>query len=128
MTVPVSGATLVGRIASAISRYRLPRSEEAAYQVAVEAVLGTLGIPFEAQRDLGAGYGRVDVFVPSIALGMELKVKGSLSDVTSQLHRYATCPELRELMLVTGSVRLGKIPSTLHGKRVTVVPTWRGCL
>lgn len=119
---------LVEQIAKAIGRFRLPRSEEATYQLAVEDVLGRLAIEFEAQRDLGAGYGRIDLFVPAIALGVELKVKGSLSEVTAQLHRYATCPLIERLMLVTGSVRLGQIPSSMNGKPVTVVPTWRGYL
>lgn len=115
-------------IAAALARVRLPRSVEADYHAAIARVLAEAGVAFESECDLGAGYGRVDVFVPALGLAVELKVKGSLSDVTAQLHRYASAPQVRQLLLVTGSVRLGNIPSSLCGKPVAVVATWKGYL
>lgn len=118
----------VEQIAGALERFRLPRYHEADFHAAVLSVLTEAGVVFESERDLGPAHGRVDVFVPTLGLGIELKVKGALSHVTAQLHRYALSAEVRRLMLVTGSARLGRLPATLNGKPITVVSTWRGYL
>jgi len=61
---------------------------------------------------------RIDFMVGRI--GIELKIKGSLSDVTRQLHRYAQSPDVDALLLVTTRMKLRHMPPTMNGKPVLV--------
>jgi hypothetical protein len=85
---------------------------------AVESALGDLGVAFEREVPLGAG-ARVDFLVDG-NVGLEVKVKGSLSDVTRQLWRYAKVERVGSLLLVTTIIRLCHVPKLLLGKPVRV--------
>lgn len=115
-------------LAETLGRYRLSTGNEAVYQRALGQLLTHLGIGFEAECDLGPDHGRIDFYLPSTEVGIELKVQGSPSGVTAQLARYATSPKIRELVLLTGRARLGQLPARLCGKPLIVVATWRGGL
>jgi hypothetical protein len=53
-------------------------------------------------------------------IGVELKVKGSVSEIIRQLHRYAKHQVVRELVLVTTRFTLTRLPRLLSEKPVCV--------
>ena len=117
------------RIAQALLSHRLPLGDEIAAQRTVALVLADIGVTAEREVQVSGSRGRIDFYVPDLKLGIELKVKGSPSDVARQLQRYAQAPEIDTLMLVTGRAALrSSLPATLAGKPLTVVCTWRGGL
>lgn len=120
--------TTVARLVELLNRYRLPFGQELAMQEAVALVLTTAGVPFSREHDLGPGVGRIDFFLEADGIGLELKVKGSPGEVAAQLYRYAKSPAVHALILVSGRVRLGALPSAIAGKPLTVVGTWRSGL
>ncbi len=89
-------------------------------QEALRLVLDEHGVTAERERRLSDGRSRIDLFVqPSV--GVEVKIDGSWADVTRQLTRYAKCPEITELVLVTTRSKHHHIPSVLEGKPVHLV-------
>lgn len=67
---------------------------------------------------------RPDFTVGPIAI--EVKVDGSLSSVTMQLHRYARLPDVEALVLVTSKAKHAALPRTMAGKPVRIVHVGRG--
>jgi len=68
---------------------------------------------------LSDGRSRIDFLIrPDV--GIEVKIKGSLADVTRQLDRYATCPEIHELILITTRATHHRIPRELGARRIPV--------
>lgn len=64
---------------------------------------------------------RIDFYFESIKLGLECKIKGSLTPVMAQLLRYAEDERIETLLLVTTRAAIADMPDTLGGKRVIVV-------
>ncbi len=85
-------------------------------------------IECEPEYDLGPGFGRIDLFLPKARIGIELKVKGSPSQILRQLYRYAQCPIVTSLLLITGRPRLNPAPSAIRGKPLAVLSVWEGLL
>lgn len=106
--------------------YKYLYSSEKVLQEAVARVLEAKGISFEREKDLGRKAGIVDFMVGRIAI--EIKIKGSPSQVARQLIRYCECPDVDEILLFTGRARLGALPKTLAGKPVRVVGIWESFL
>lgn len=122
LTLEKSGAEGQNRystaaVAAILSRYRLPVSNEAAMQEAIARAFTAEGVPFK--REVTRGADRIDFVVCRV--GIECKVKGSVTEVTRQLDRYSAWPDLEALMLVTtrgnhlrvGDSRIGK-PVLVH--------------
>lgn len=120
----LTAAQLVERLLA----YRIPIGQELAMQQAVAEILDREGCLFEREFDLGPGRGRIDFYLPTIRVGLELKVKGSPADVLRQLQRYTTSDQIDALILVSGRARFGAFPSTLGGKALHVAAIWRGLL
>ncbi|WP_165069701.1 hypothetical protein [Marisediminicola senii] len=53
-------------------------------------------------------------------IGIEVKTKGSLAAVIRQLDRYANCPEIDELILVTTKALHSRVPEILGARRISV--------
>lgn len=104
-------------VRAALARYRLPVSNEAAMQAAVEKALFAEG--FIPQREVTRGADRIDFLVGTVVV--ELKVKGSVGDVVRQLNRYAAWDEIAELVLVTSCASHATVPESLGGKPVSVL-------
>ncbi|MGE0450868.1 MAG: hypothetical protein AB7Q29_14945 [Vicinamibacterales bacterium] len=121
-----SAPPAIADVLDRLGAFRLPIGRELAFQDAVAEILTRSRIPFEREYDLRGGRGRIDFYVPVLRLGLELKVKGSPSDVVRQLQRYTSSSEIEVLVLVTGRARLGAMPSTLGGKPLHVAAVWRG--
>lgn len=117
-------------VAELLRNARLVTRSETDLQGLVEETLRAASIVFEAQVPLGVGgaLGRIDLYVPDLKLGIELKVQGTPTAVAAQLLRYAQSSMVDTLLLVTGRSSLGHLPHELMGKPLTVVRTWRGGL
>jgi acyl-CoA thioesterase FadM len=112
-------------IVSALESRRFDLSSEQAVQEGVAAVLREAGVDFKREVRLGPG-SVIDFLVGE--LGVEVKLKSSLSAVTRQLHRYAQVTRVGSLLLVTAQLRLCRVPTSLNGKPVAVAALVRSCL
>jgi hypothetical protein len=99
-----------------LSEYRYPIGSESDFQAGVESVLQQHEIPFVREWDLGREFGRIDFYLPQFCTGIELKVKGSPSDVARQLYRYCQSPDVAAVVLLTGRHRLARMPASMNGK------------
>jgi hypothetical protein len=104
--------------------YRYPVGSEVDFQRAVEEVLKRHGIAFLREHQLGPAYGRIDFYIPNHKYGVELKVKGSPTEVLRQLHRYAQCPEITALILITVRCRLAFAPMNINGRPLLTASLW----
>jgi hypothetical protein len=111
-------------VTDALRKRRFNYSGEKELQEGVEQVLSAEAIPFEREKVLPDGAGTIDFLVDG-RIGIEIKIKGSPSGVIRQLLRYFECAQVAELVLVTGRVKLGKLPPEILGKKLTVVDLWR---
>lgn len=122
----MSAATTIDQTLKA---HRLPFGDEIACHRTIALLLEAAGFTVEREVQLSGARGRIDFYMPAERIGIEVKVKGSPTEIVRQLSRYAQAPEIHTLMLVTGRARLGQLlPAELHGKPLHVVATWRGGL
>lgn len=83
----------------------------------VRLVLAQAGLRATIEAELTEG--RVDLRVQGTAV--ELKVRGSAERVLAQLVRYARDPTVVDVVLVTTSAKLRRMPSAVEGKPLHVV-------
>jgi hypothetical protein len=112
-------------VADLATQYRYVIGTEAEFQDGFARVLQQHGIEHAREYDLGAGFGRIDFFLTASGIGIELKVKGSPSDVMRQLHRYAMCPRIHALVLVTVRSRLTFTPRQINRKPLLTAAVWQ---
>lgn len=103
-----------------IHAHRFRFASEKELQDGLEEVFRRERIDFLREHHLGPG--DVIDFLLEGCLGVEVKVGGSLSAVTRQLHRYAGYETIHGLVLVTSRCTLDNLPVVLRGKPVEVVP------
>jgi hypothetical protein len=102
-----------------VKRYRFRFSSERQLQDGIAQLLADVGEHAEREHVLSSG-DRVDFLVhPGVAL--EVKVGGSRAALTRQLHRYAQCPEVQALLVVSSRMQLALLPASLNGKPVAAV-------
>jgi hypothetical protein len=99
-----------------LSGHRYTYSSELLLQAGIASVLVGARVPFIREAELPPK--RIDFLVGDI--GVEVKIKGSNSDVLRQLHGYATFPQVKSLLLVTTLPR-HELPATLLGKPCRVL-------
>ena len=105
-------------------RFNCAREED--LQEGIRRVLVKASVPFKREFPLGDA-GRIDFLVCG-SIGLEVKVKGSNSEVIRQIQRYAERPEITEIVVVTTRAVHINLPSRLRGKPVTVVCLWEAAL
>jgi hypothetical protein len=105
-------------VAAALQRRRFRFDDEKELQASISCVLTMDGIAHEREVTLAPG-DIIDFLADGV--GVEVKIKGSLGDVTRQLLRYAQSDRVRELVLVSTLMRLGNQPSTMNGKPLVFV-------
>jgi hypothetical protein len=105
--------TLRRILGSARFRY----SGEIELQNGIEQLFTQRQLTFERERALGPD--RVDFFAHGVAI--EVKIDGSLSEVTRQLHRYAQHPDVTAIVLVTTRARHNAMPAAMNEKPVDVI-------
>lgn len=109
-----------------LESYKFTYNTEVELQNAIERVFKDKEIAFQRECRLGDDL-RID-FMVSEGIGIEIKIKGSPSDVARQLLNYANRPEIKCLILVTGRMALSRLPAELLGKKLYVFPLWRSFL
>lgn len=110
--------TTPSAIVAALAANRYNTNNEAQLQLAIEQILTAAAIAFEREVRLDDA-GRIDFLAGDV--GIEIKVDGSLSALTRQLHRYAQHERIEHLIAVTSLHRLGRLPAELCGKPLWVV-------
>lgn len=114
---------MIDAIQAALRGYRFQCAHEFVLQEGIARVLAREGIAYQRERQLGRD--RVDFFVGSEpfpeGIAVEVKIDGSLSEVTRQLHRYAAHPDVVALVLVTTRSLHCRMPREMRGKPLAVV-------
>lgn len=124
---------LVSQLANAIRGYRFSYVDEYELQQGVANVLEDVNAPARREYRI-SGKDRLDFFVP-VALGddvdddwdppmrgvaIEVKISGSLTDLTIQVHRYMQSEEVVGVVVVTPKMRLTRMPAEINGKPLRV--------
>lgn len=112
---------MIDLIMEALAAHAFNTGGEAELQEAIARVLDDAGIP--ATREvLLEGVGRIDLVAGRgrDRVGIEVKIDGSLSALTRQLHRYAQFEDLSAFIVATTRHRLTRLPESLNGKPVRV--------
>ncbi len=111
----------LGHIATlrAIQGARFNFSNEAELQQGIADVLAAQEIAFEREVRMGKR-DRIDFMVVG-GTGIEVKVGGPTSAVIRQMFRYAECPQIERLILVTACERHRGVPGIINDKPVHVL-------
>lgn len=80
------------------------------------AIADRLGTIVDREHDLSDGRSRVDLWHPTAGIALEVKINSSRADVIRQLTRYAHCPEVAGIILITTRARHHHLPAELNGK------------
>lgn len=106
-------------ICNLIAGSRFTWANEKQLQDGIAMVLAPTGLAVSREHRL-SDRDCIDFLVESV--GVEVKIKGSVTQVQAQLERYAEHAEVTELVLVTGRTQLTAMPRKLNGKPLTVLP------
>ncbi len=106
-------------LADLLKKYRLRWSREKDLQDGVEQVLRCEDVPFVREYCFDAA-NRVDFWLPDFGIALEIKIKGSLTDVALQLSRYAEFIEVREILLLTAVRAHASVPRRINNKPIVV--------
>lgn len=98
--------------------HRFHYANEDQLQAGIAAALTAAGIAHEREVRLTA-HDRIDFLVER--LGIEVKVGHPLASVIRQLHRYAQCEQIDELLLITNRCNHALVPESINGKRIEVL-------
>lgn len=120
--VDVAINEMLTRIKSAIGSYRFQYTNEKTLQEGIARVFSAENISFLREVDLEKG--TIDFVVDRI--GVEIKIKGSPSQVARQAIDYLESPKLDALVLVTGRALAARYLGNMKvsGKLVHVVYLW----
>lgn len=110
---------LVVRLEEALRKLPRVYADEYALQDALECAFLGLGLNVQSEVELTAR-SRID-FVLEQRFGVEVKVDGSLTDVTRQILRYANVDQVEAIILVTTRQKHRAMPSEMRGKPVHVL-------
>jgi len=110
-------------IIATLSALRFNCDNEQQMQDGIEQALKDAGIWAEREYRLSVE-DRIDFYVHHPRIGIEVKVKGSPSDVLRQCLRYANYKVIKGIVLVTSRLRLS-LPDTLAGKPARTLSLWR---
>jgi hypothetical protein len=90
---------LITKIIDALKKHH-PSAHENELELSVCQTIESLGFEVIKQKSI-TRRDRLDLFVPILGLGIEIKIAGSYSRVAEQLLRYAEHEEVKALLLVT---------------------------
>lgn len=111
--------SVVDKVASELRSRRFLTTDEIELQEALVSVFDEVSLSHTREASL-EGQDRID-FLLEEGVGIEVKIKGSLTDVTRQLARYAESPLVASLVLVTTRSNHRGVPPEIRGKTVHVV-------
>ena len=117
----------IANLVELLRSHRFRFSSEEELQSMVERVLKEAGIPHQRERELGSA-GRIDFLVGG-DIGVEIKTKGSPTQVAAQVLRYCERDEIACVVLFTARMTLGNLlPEEAHGKTIVTVGTWESMI
>lgn len=111
------------KVAVYLKRWRFLTREEKVIQERIEVKLREGGFTFRREVPLGTA-GIIDFLIEQPGepvVGVEVKLREGLSDVTRQLHNYAGTSLVGGLLLVTTRMLHNDMPDTMCGRPVRVV-------
>ena len=116
---PPSKTYLMGmlQVHKLITQARFRWVTELDLQDGIEELLKREGVDYRREANLGES-GVIDFLVGDV--GVEVKIKGRVPTVVSQLTRYASHESINSLILVTGRLQLSAIPNQIDGVDVSV--------
>lgn len=115
-------AAMVGRVVAVLKRARLATGREDDTQVDVARALTAADIAFQREHRL-TNADRLDFWLDGLVI--EVKLRGSKAAIFRQLERYARHPDVRAILLVTGTA-MG-LPPEIEGRPayyLSVGSTW----
>jgi hypothetical protein len=115
MLVIVSATSLCKLLHSAQFHF----SNEYDLQAGIAKLLTDEGVAFEREVRINK-QDRLD-FLTAAGIAIEVKVDGTLASVTRQLYRYATRPEVNQIILVTTRSKHRQLPQAINGKPLYLV-------
>jgi hypothetical protein len=101
--------------------YNFRSATEDELQRAVALCLDMNRIPYMREARVSQT-DRPDFLLDTVAI--EIKISGSVSDVTRQIHRYAQRDDIQEILLVTTCAKHLDIPDEFNGKPILTL--WIG--
>lgn len=105
-------------VAEVLGRYKFSHQCEEELQSAIASALTDSSVEFEREVELSKT-DRIDFLVGTV--GIEVKIKGSPTEVARQLNRYVQSPKIESLLLVTAKSSHRGLPSSLNGKQIKVL-------
>ena len=105
-------------IAEALDSHHYTYQNELDLQTGIAFVLTQMKVDFRREVRL-TKKDRIDFLVDKV--GIEVKTDGALAAVTRQLWRYAECPEIEALVLVTTRQAHRNMPDKLMDKPLFVI-------
>lgn len=118
---------LVADLVACIEEQSFSFEDESELQSALADLFKAERYRFKREADIGASE-RIDFLVAlgDARWGVEVKVDGSLTAVTRQLHRYADTGRVHALVLVASKIQLMDVPREMCGVPVAVALVLRG--
>jgi len=102
-----------------LKQYNFNYTSERELQDGITEVFATLEPAFQSECILSKE-DRVDFYWPDAQVGVEVKIKHSLSALTRQVHRYVQHESIKGILIVSGKARLNQIPHIINGKPVLI--------
>lgn len=102
-----------------LKQYNFNYGNESELQDGIMEVFQTLDEPFTSECIISKA-DRIDFYWPGPQIGVEVKIKHSLSALTRQVHRYVQHESIKGILIVSGKIRLSEIPQTINGKPVLI--------
>lgn len=109
----------VNLLRAALSRYKFSHINERKLQDGIESALNKERLWYKREVRLDEK-SRID-FLVELNVGVEIKIGGSLSDLTMQASRYLQFPQLVSLLVVTTRAYHRDVPTEIAGKPVRVL-------
>jgi len=106
-------------IEASLRRRRFRFTSETILQEGIEAGFTADGLHFQRHRRLAPG--DIPDFIVSDDHLVEVKMKGSLGNLTRQLFRYAAHDQITHLVVVVTMRSLGNLPEDIFGKPLRVI-------
>ncbi len=116
----------LAELTTVLSRLPCSGAHEKQVQNIIENALKAKGWDYAREVIIGDA-GRIDFEIPSMRVGIEIKVTGGLSEVTEQMSRYADTGRFAALLLVTTRQR-HRMPATLCGVPIRTCHLWGAVL
>jgi hypothetical protein len=121
--LPDTHAAHLRRVTDLLKSVAFHYSDESGLQAGIAELLDGEFIPYEREARLSSR-DRIDFILSTAPIGIECKTQGSPSETTRQLLRYAESPKISALILVTGRLRLARLPGMMLGKPMVTIPLW----